>query len=89
MNCARCIHYAVCPYDAIVHDKTRWETKKCVHFVDESKVKKVVRGEWIDVGDFEQCSACRYVHLKEFMSFYGKGLWISSDFCPHCGADMR
>lgn len=41
MNCAKCIHYVVCPHDAIMHDESRWKTKKCVHFVDESDVKKI------------------------------------------------
>ena len=47
------------------------------------------QGEWIDMGDFEQCSVCKGTHLKEFQSYYGKTTWIKTPYCPHCGADMR
>ena len=47
------------------------------------------RGEWIDMGDFEQCSVCKGTHLKEFQSYYGKTTWIKTSYCPNCGADMR
>lgn len=43
---------------------------------------------WIDMGDFESCSACQSTHLKEFQSCYGKVIWIKSDWCPACGARM-
>lgn len=46
-------------------------------------------GTWIDMGDFEQCSACKGTHLKEFESYYGKTTWIKTPYCPNCGADMR
>lgn len=45
-------------------------------------------GKWIDMGDFEQCSACKGTHLKEFESYYGKVTWIKTPYCPHCGAKM-
>ena len=48
----------------------------------------VVHGEWIDMGDFEQCSVCTGTHLKEFQSYYGKVTWIKTNYCPHCGARM-
>lgn len=51
--------------------------------------ESVVRGEWIDMGDFEQCSVCKGTHLKEFQSYYGKTTWIKTPYCPNCGADMR
>ena len=47
------------------------------------------QGEWIDMGDFEQCSVCKGTHLKEFQSYYGKTTWIKTPYCPNCGADMR
>lgn len=47
------------------------------------------RGHWIDMADFEQCSVCRGTHLKEVDTYYGKAIWIKTDFCPNCGADMR
>ena len=46
-------------------------------------------GKWIDMGDFEQCSACKGTHLKEVQTYYGKATWVKTDFCPSCGADMR
>lgn len=47
------------------------------------------KGKWIDMGDFEQCSACKGTHLKEVNTVYGKVIWIKSAYCPNCGADMR
>ena len=49
---------------------------------------KVVHGHWIDMGDFEQCSACKATRLKEFNSFYGKVMWIRTAYCSCCGAKM-
>ena len=37
-------------------------------------------GEWIDMGDFEQCSVCEGTHLKEFETRYGKALWVKSKY---------
>ena len=47
------------------------------------------QGEWIDVGDFEQCSVCKGTRLKEFQSYYGKVTWIKTPYCPSCGARMK
>ena len=47
------------------------------------------KGEWIDMGDFEQCSHCAGTHLKEIQTVYGKAIWIKSDFCPNCGTPMK
>ena len=47
------------------------------------------RGEWVDMGDFEQCSVCKGTRLKEFQSYYGKTTWVKTPYCPNCGADMR
>ena len=48
----------------------------------------VRHGHWIDMGDFEQCSACKGTRLKEFNSFYGNVTWIETAYCPQCGAKM-
>ena len=47
------------------------------------------KGKWIDVGDFEQCSVCLGTRLKEVQTVYGKAIWLKTDYCPNCGADMR
>lgn len=47
------------------------------------------QGKWIDMGDFEQCSACKGTRLKEFQSYYGKVTWVKTPYCPNCGAEMR
>lgn len=54
-------------------------------------VRPVVRGKWIDMGDFISCSSCNATHLKEFESDYGKAMRLDArtNFCPNCGADMR
>ena len=46
-------------------------------------------GEWVDMGDFEQCSNCKATRLKRIQTCYGEAQWIKPDFCPGCGADMR
>lgn len=46
-------------------------------------------GKWINMGDFEQCSACKGTRLKEFESYYGKATWIKTPYCPNCGARME
>ena len=48
----------------------------------------VVHGHWIDMGDFEKCSACKATRLKEFNSFHGNATWIRTAYCPYCGASM-
>ena len=57
--------------------------------VDDAPSIEPKRGEWIDMGDFEQCSVCKGTRLKEFQSYYGKTTWIKTPYCPNCGADMR
>lgn len=47
------------------------------------------QGEWVDMGDFEQCSVCKGTRLKEFQSYYGKTTWIKTPYCPNCGAKMK
>lgn len=50
-------------------------------------VKEVVRGEWIkdDYGSYIKiCSICGKKPLAT-----PNGVPSYSDFCPHCGADMR
>lgn len=46
------------------------------------------KGEWIDMGDFEQCSVCLGTRLKEVQTVYGKAIWIKTNYCPNCGARM-
>lgn len=54
-------------------------------------VRPVVRGRWVDMGDFISCSSCNATHLKEYESDYGKVMRLDAraNFCPNCGADMR
>lgn len=52
-------------------------------------VKPVVRGKWIEVGEFEQCSVCLGTRLKQIETYYGAVTWIKTNYCPNCGADMR
>lgn len=52
------------------------------------EVEPIRHGEWIDMGDFEQCSVCQGTHLKEVNTMYGEAIWIKSARCPNCGAHM-
>lgn len=76
-----------CDEDYEIAERDQWRT-------DIEAIKSVPsadrpRGHWIDMADFEQCSECRGTHLKEVDTYYGKAIWIKTDFCPNCGADMR
>ena len=57
-------------------------------FEHAADVREVKRGKWVDMGDFEQCSECKGTHLKEFQSYYGKTIWVKTNYCPNCGARM-
>ena len=65
------------------------QTDTIIAFVENLPSARPKEGKWIDMGDFEQCSACKGTHLKEVQTYYGKATWIKTDFCPNCGADMR
>ena len=54
--------------------------------VPAADVRPVVRAEWIDNGMYKAptCSNCGSGCLLNYESDYHE-----SDFCPHCGADMR
>lgn len=65
------------------------EITNCIAEVVNAPSIEPKRGEWIDMGDFEQCSVCKGTRLKEFQSYYGKTTWIKTPYCPNCGADMR
>jgi len=71
-------------------DEDRWWNSTTVLFALNS-VPSADRpqGEWIDIGDFEQCSVCKGTRLKEFQSYYGKVTWIKTPYCPSCGARMK
>lgn len=63
------------------------EIKSMVKDEPTVEAKEVVHGEWI-VGSKPRCSVCGKPALRE----YDCEAWLSyipSDFCPHCGADMR
>ena len=62
-----------------------------IESIPRADVRPVVRGKWIDMGDFISCSSCNATHLKEFESDYGKAMRLDArtNFCPNCGADMR
>lgn len=57
--------------------------KKAILNVPAADVKPVVRGEWLegswDGKDVLMCDKCGYVELDN----------EPTNFCPHCGADMR
>lgn len=53
-------------------------------------VRENVKGEWISLGDFVQCSNCTVTIPKEFDGYYGKvHREVRSNFCPYCGSDNR
>ena len=85
-----------CTVDRWCTDCGEYDTKnhRCPRFnrVIRETVKEIQaerkKGQWIDMGDFEQCSVCGGTHLKEFQSYYGKTKWIKTNYCPNCGVIM-
>ena len=63
--------------------------KKVIEHLEHMPSADRPQGEWIDMGDFEQCSVCKGTRLKEFQSYYGKVTWIKTPYCPSCGARMK
>ena len=57
--------------------------------IPAADVRPVVKGKWVNMGDFCSCSACSGTRLKEINTVYGKAIWIKYDFCPNCGAEMK
>lgn len=54
----------------------------------EADERSIPRGHWMSMADFEQCSVCHGTHLKEVDTYYGKAVWVKTDYCPNCGAKM-
>ena len=69
--------------------RVQMNSKGMPNFSTAVEVADRPQGEWIDVGDFEQCSVCKGTRLKEFQSYYGKVTWIKTPYCPSCGARMK
>lgn len=76
-----------------LNDNPNSNIKVLVTFADKVNrmptIEERKKGKWIDMGDFEQCSVCLGTRLKEVQTVYGKAIWIKTDYCPNCGADMR
>ena len=75
-------------------EREEWYTERmtiaeCLDNYADEGCPPTIDGEWIDMGDFEQCSVCKGTHLKEFQSYYGKTIWVKTPYCPSCGAQMK
>jgi len=48
-------------------------------------------GKWIHDGTTCYCSECKKSPHRDYNKWdvFSPGIWILSDFCPKCGADMR
>lgn len=69
--------------------KVQMNSKGMPNFSTAVEVADRPQGEWVDMGDFEQCSVCKGTRLKEFQSYYGKTTWVKTPYCPNCGARMK
>ena len=54
-------------------------------------VEQLKHGHWEYDGSACYCSECKKSAHKDYNKWdvFSPGVWILSDFCPHCGADMR
>ena len=81
-------------------DENGWDTEYGwlrQHIADEpaADVRENVRGEWIHKYTHESlhdrtgiwCSACGRDALQDSEGYYIED--CETDFCPHCGADLR
>jgi len=48
-------------------------------------------GHWVHDGTACYCSECKKSPHRDYNKWdvFSPGVWILSDFCPKCGADMR
>lgn len=44
-------------------------------------------GEWVDKGEYAECSICRTHGWTQFDGI--EPILLKAKFCPNCGADMR
>lgn len=62
--------------------------------IPAADVRELVRGKWVDppTGEQTYCSVCgedAFIEITEIDEISKFGFTIKSEFCPHCGADMR
>lgn len=78
-------------YDAVQRKNGPWRFETLIESVPAANVRPVVLGRWVKIYEdgepaVEQhqvgvcCSKCMRMPEDKF---------TESDFCPHCGADMR
>lgn len=62
-----------------------------VYDEDSANVKPVICGEWEDISHitFEPTIRCSECWVNFPMPVKDNGEYVYSNFCPHCGADMR
>ena len=86
LQCAGCANQQAQDYSEHCKVCTIYNEIKCTEALPAADVRPVVRGEWIDNGRYKAptCSNCGSGCLLNYESDYHE-----SDFCPHCGADMR
>ncbi len=81
--CPKCLHYKVC---------RAYENQPCIgcnQFLSVADMRPVVRGKWIEIeedlwGEKIKRPCCSRCFASKPASVY-----VSKNYCPNCGADMR
>ena len=62
-----------------------------IHEIEQLPPVQPKTGHWVHDGTACYCSECKKSPHKDYNKWdvFSPGVWILSDFCPHCGADMR
>ena len=63
------------------------ETKEALFYAIEALKEQRPHGEWIDKGEYAECSICGSCSGTQFDGV--EPIPLKTNFCPNCGADMR
>ena len=72
------------PYDAVRRQGNAFE--KAVKAAPTVDAVPVVHGVWV-WNEEDECWVCSICELSALNNY--RGISVDSEYCPHCGADMR
>ena len=92
-HCEKCIHYDMCKEEHDNLDGTVLSffphNSDCHFFKNKADFEEVKHGEWYQHNKKEHGDTCFYCSVCEKMALSDCLEWELTNYCPHCGADMR